>query len=146
MWTQKNVRYKRHNSRFLFLYLKLNHFLNHVILGWLNLFKSLPFVPLINVREAFNQIKLDKPIDIRIDEFILYFERTWLSSIYPIELWNHYDTEGPRTNNHVEGDNAALNHFVNVDSPNIYDLILAMKDIETSVAVKYYKHKNSNEP
>ena len=100
----------------------------------------MPFVPLINVREAFNQIKLDKPIDIRMDEFILYFERTWLSRIYPIELWNHYDTEGPRTNNHVEGDNAALNRFVNVDSPNIYDLILAMKDFETSVAVKYFKY------
>jgi hypothetical protein len=62
----KNVRYKRYNLRFVFLYLKLNHFLNHVILGWLNLFKSLTFVPLFNVREAFYQIKLDKPVDIRI--------------------------------------------------------------------------------
>ena len=67
-----------------------------------------------DVRAAFNEIKLNKPKDIRIDDFILYFERTWLSGIYPIELWNHYDTEGPRTNNHVEGDNASLNRFVNV--------------------------------
>ena len=80
-------------------------------------------VPLIDVVAAFKEIIINKPKDIRINEFILYYERTWLSSIYPLELWNHYETLGPRTNNHVEGDNAALNRFVNKVSPNIYDLI-----------------------
>ena len=64
-----------------------------------------------------------------------------MSRIFPIELWNHFNTEGPITNNLVEGDNTALNRFVNVDSPNIYDLVLCMKDIESTVAVKYFKNK-----
>ena len=80
-------------------------------------------VPLIDVVAAFKEIIINKPKDIRINEFILYYERTWLSSICPLELWNHYEALGPRTNNYVEGDNAAFNRFVNVVSPNIYDLI-----------------------
>ncbi len=93
-----------------------------------------------------NELVLFKPNDKNIDDFILYFQRTWLSSIYPKDLWNHYSSEGPRTNNHVEGDNAALNRFVNVDSPKIYDLILCMKYIESTFAVKYFKNKETNEP
>ena len=41
---------------------------------------------------------------------------------------------------------AALNRFVNVVSPNIYDLISSMKDIETFVALKYFKYKDINAP
>ena len=112
----------------------------------MNNFKALPLVPVNDVPIALKMLKDNQPVGDNIMNFIKYFESTWMSTIYPIELWNHYDTHGPRTNNHVEGDNAALNRFVNVESPNVYDLILCMKDIETSVAVKYFKNKDSNFP
>ena len=75
-------------------------------------------MPKVDIKEAFSLLLENKPtIELEsINRFIQYFQHTWLS-LFPLNLWNHYDTNGPRTNNHVEGENAALNRFVNVDSP-----------------------------
>ena len=106
-------------------------------------------VPLSDVELAFDLLKENRPsdneIDANITRFINYYQTTWLS-LFPLSLWNHYDTIGPRTNNHVEGENAALNRFVNVESPDIYSLILCLKDIESLVAIKYLKNELNNEP
>lgn len=66
--------------------------------------------------------------------------------LFPFTLWNHFDTDGPRTNNHIEGENAALKRFINVDSPDIYSLILCLKDIESLVAIKYLKNQQVEKP
>ena len=48
----------------------------------------------------------------KIDQFVKYFEETYLqSNIFPTKLWNHYETTGPRTNNHVEGYNDRLKGY-----------------------------------
>jgi hypothetical protein len=39
---------------------------------------------------------------------LLYFNAVWFKT-YPISVWNHYETVGPRTNNHVEGFHSKLN-------------------------------------
>uniref|UniRef100_A0A914WN98 Transposase n=1 Tax=Plectus sambesii TaxID=2011161 RepID=A0A914WN98_9BILA len=35
--------------------------------------------------------------------FVKYFEKIWLADDVRIELWNHYDNQGSRTTNAVEG-------------------------------------------
>jgi len=43
-------------------------------------------------------------------------------------MWNHFETEGSRTINHLEGWHAALNRAVNRHRPNIYILINEIKN------------------
>jgi len=44
------------------------------------------------------------------------------------KMWNHFETEGSRTINHLEGWHAALNRAVNRQRPNIYVLINRIKN------------------
>ena len=55
------------------------------------------------VRLAWQGIKADTPELPRIDEFITYFETTWIARTFHTAEWNLYGTEGPLTNNHLEG-------------------------------------------
>ena len=48
-----------------------------------------------------------------IEKCVSYFIRTYLEgSCFPVSFWNHFKTEGPRTNNNVEGYNNKLKVFV----------------------------------
>ena len=38
---------------------------------------------------------------------------------FPISMWNHFDNEGERTNNRVEGDNLRMKKFCGASKPNI---------------------------
>ena len=76
---------------------------------------SLPLVPLDRVQIAFDEIVNLKPLNnidniAKFDKFIMYFKDIWLnSSSFPIVSWNHFDTQGPRTNNYLEGYNNSIN-------------------------------------
>ena len=45
----------------------------------------------------------DKPQVHGINDFIAYFECTWLGRQFAPAKWNVYSEEGPRTNSHFEG-------------------------------------------
>jgi len=76
----------------------------------------------------------------KIDQFVNYFNETYLlSSIFPIKLWNHYATTGPRTNNHVEGYNNKLKCFVGAAKPNIFKIVSIFKNEETNSDKKFRK-------
>ncbi|XP_046342249.1 uncharacterized protein LOC124123059 [Haliotis rufescens] len=55
---------------------------------------------------------------------------------FPILLWNHNDTTGPRTNNNLEGFHNKLNRSLPHQHPNIYRLIEVFRMIEKAVKVK----------
>jgi hypothetical protein len=111
---------------------------------WLKLFKGLSFVPLNLVTVAFNYIVSIKPLSDHIEKivsFINYYRSTWLdsSSMFPPKIWNHYDTIGPRTNNHVEGYNFKLNRYSFCNHPNIFELINLLKSMESTISRKWIK-------
>jgi hypothetical protein len=72
---------------------------------WVKRCFSLAFVPPESINSEWAKIKNAKPILIGVDNFIDYFESTYLNEngMFPRSIWNHYHTKGPRTNNHVEG-------------------------------------------
>ncbi|CAF0802873.1 unnamed protein product [Brachionus calyciflorus] len=114
---------------------------------WFNLFKSLAFVPINRFEESFQHILDCIPIKItQIDLFIKYFQGTWIRGNFKPEIWNHYDTTTPRTNNHVEGFNSALKHRVDSFKPNIYSFIKTIKDIETQVSIRFLELKSDGKP
>ncbi len=66
----------------------------------------------------------------KIQDFINYFKSTWVldktkdnkkKSISAI--LNQFENDGPRTNNHVEGNNAAINRYLKSSNPNFYGLV-----------------------
>lgn len=69
---------------------------------------ALSLVPLNRLEEAYNIVtqaaaNVDKRLENRVNEFITYFERTWLNGPFPRESWNFFACDGTMTNNPAEG-------------------------------------------
>jgi hypothetical protein len=113
------------------------------IKAWLKKLSSLAFVPQNSMRDAWLMIVNDmyhlpyEHFD-KLYGLLLYFNAVWFQK-FEISLWNHYDTVGPRTNNHVEGFHSKLNRLCQEAHPNIFKSIGIVKDIETETAINY-KH------
>ena len=78
---------------------------DHAVVKWFNGVFVLALLPLTDVKKKWDCLKtnvpsvLDKP---SIDKFIKYFESHYMTGSFS-GTWNHFDTVGPKTNNHVEG-------------------------------------------
>ena len=59
-------------------------------------------------QDTYEQLTSERSLSPKVEDFIKYFE-TWVNGDYPISLWNHFGNNGPRTNNHLEGDNRKTN-------------------------------------
>ena len=71
------------------------------------------FVPWQYVHLTWQALKAEVPQNIiRLDDFISYFESTWLVGSYPPSLWNVFETKSARTNNHIEGWDSKLKKVV----------------------------------
>ena len=72
---------------------------------------SLAIVPVSDVPEAFELINTTNIIG--------YFNRTWMcNENFLLQLWNHCQTVGPKTNNHVEGFHSKFNKYLQSKHPN----------------------------
>ena len=82
----------------------------------------------------------------KIEKFTGYFVRTYFEgSCFPVSFWNHFLTDGPRTNNNIEGYNHRLKLFVGAANPNIYKVLTIFKNEETS-ADKSFRQACQNPP
>jgi hypothetical protein len=90
---------------------------------------ALAVVPIEYVIEACNLIKDKLPSNglTAARKIFAYFQRTWLNGNFPIDLWNHSSTTGPRTNNHVEGFHNKFNKYIKSPHPHLYKLINVFK-------------------
>ncbi|CAF0717108.1 unnamed protein product [Brachionus calyciflorus] len=61
---------------------------------------------------------------------------------YDLNIWNHFNTIGPRINNHVEGYNNKINSYIDYSHPHLYSAIKTLKDLETSTVLNYIQRKN----
>lgn len=70
-------------------------------------------------------------------QILAYFEDTWMIKFRP-RLWNHFENEGDRTNNAVEGWRSRVNR----KHPNIFQLIklLQREDAVTKVKISQLAH------
>jgi len=85
------------------------------------------FIPPAYVRVAWQGLQHEAPDIDRIDDFVEYFDRTWINGQYRISQWNYYDYHGPRTNNHVEGWHSQLKKIVGKSHPNIFEIVDVMR-------------------
>ena len=99
---------------------------------------ALAFVPIHFVRLAWQGIKADTPELPRIDEFVMYFETTWIAGTFHTSEWNLYETEGPQTNNHLEGWHNRLRRVVGKSHPNIFECVevFQREQVSTEVSIQ----------
>ena len=98
---------------------------------------ALAFVPPAFVRVAWQGIQQVAPDDDeRVDTSVDYFDQTWINGRFPIQIWNHHNIEGARTNNHAEGWHAKINRVAGKPHPNIFEVIELFKREQASVEVK----------
>ena len=57
-----------------------------------------------------------------------YVIETFIEGRFLLPTWNHYQTERPRTNNHLEGWHNKLKTRVKTAHPNIYKIIDEFKN------------------
>ena len=70
----------------------------------------------------------------RIQEFNDYLFTTWVTG-FPIEMWNYFRYDGPRTNNHVEGFHNRLKKKAGKAHPNLYEIVDLFRQEEASTSV-----------
>ena len=52
-----------------------------------------------------------------------YFQRTWMSGSFSLDLWSHYDNIGPRTTNLAEGWHNFMNHSFRIPRPSMRNFL-----------------------
>ncbi|CAF3303223.1 unnamed protein product [Rotaria socialis] len=90
---------------------------------------ALAFMPISKINELWCTI-MDKFEHIpRSQDFFDYYTDTWIDKgcLYPRQLWNYYNFNGPRTNNGLEGWHHRLNSNIATSTPNIYVVIDELK-------------------
>ena len=81
------------------------------------------FIPILFVHIAWQGIKADAPELPRINEFVMYFETTWIAGTFHTAEWKLYETEGPQTSIHLEGWHNHLQQIVGKSHPNIFECV-----------------------
>ena len=62
---------------------------------------------------------------------------TWIAGTFHTAEWNLYETEGPRTNNHLEGWHNCLWRVVGKSHPNIFECVEVFQREQVSTEVRY---------
>jgi hypothetical protein len=94
---------------------------------------GLPLVPMDLIEDVwFNALNDLEDIDIPANTttFTDYVTTQWIDG--DRQVWNHFNTDGPRTTNHIEGWHNMLKKKVSHAHSNIYTLISTFKDIQAA--------------
>lgn len=116
---------------------------NQIFRETIKMLFNLPFFHVKRIKDAYNKIKLKlyKINGINVDEFVCYYERTYLNmndnlkSLYNYENWNVFDRvlkNIPRTTNNLESWHRVLNQKCVVAHPNISVFIESLREEEES--------------
>ena len=74
----------------------------------------------------------------KLPSFIEYVKTTYIESeVFPITLWNHFQTEDEKTNNRVEGDNFQMNDCCGAAHPDMAKAVKLLQGYESKAADKY---------
>ena len=93
---------------------------------FINFIIALVFVPPTFVRVAWRGLKGEAPAFHNRDQFLEYFQDTWIEGNYPLRMWNMYSLDGPRTNNNAEGWHSKICKLAGKAHPNIYKLAVEL--------------------
>lgn len=102
---------------------------------------SLALVPLHSVNLLFQELRDAAPQLPAVPLLLQYFEQQWLHRWTP-EFWNVYDTEGAKTNNHLEGFHHKLNSCFNRSHPSVYTFVKEIKRLQATYELRILQASN----
>jgi hypothetical protein len=95
---------------------------------------ALPLVPISNIDAVWESIQENAPLNINgVESFIDYVVNTWIDEIYGLfnrTIWTHFDNNGARTNNHLEGFHYKINKCMGKIHPNIFEMITVLQKVQ----------------
>ncbi|XP_048238825.1 uncharacterized protein LOC125372533 [Haliotis rufescens] len=105
---------------------------------WIRRAAGLALLPIPFVQDAWVQAMQSTPYVPRAVDFNDYIVRTWVDddARFSMRMWNHFETDGPRTNNNLEGFHSRLNYLLPHVHPNIYRFIEVIQKVEFSERTK----------
>jgi hypothetical protein len=65
-----------------------------------------------------------------------YVTETWIEGRFSQPTWNHYQTEGPRTNNHLEGWHNKLKKRFGIAHPT--PVVNSVSSVASLVSISWY--------
>ena len=117
---------------------------NSALKETLNLLYAVPFLPVTEVQSGWNDIKQELLSRFpHTSNFVSYYESTWLTGNYDIELWNcHLQTLAglPRTNNTSEGGNHSINVAFGCSKPSIWKCLDRIKEFQSQTDLVMVQH------
>ncbi|KAK3094472.1 hypothetical protein FSP39_002187, partial [Pinctada imbricata] len=109
-------------------------FHNTCVKAWLNK------IPLPNLDDYWLHAVADAPPRTDCTRLLDYVAETWMEGRLSPETWNHFSTNGPRTNNHLEGWHNKLKKRVGASHPHIYKLINIFQKEQAANEVKMVQY------
>ena len=114
---------------------------------FLKLFFGLSFLNPNDVDDCFtNEIMTIQPNDDRIHAFCDYFLETYVmaDSLFPPSIWAEFSNSTMRTTNVCESFHSKLNSMFYSPSPNIFQLVDVLKQVQCDVYIKMRSSNLSN--
>ncbi|XP_046575249.1 uncharacterized protein LOC124283263 [Haliotis rubra] len=93
---------------------------------------ALALLPQDQVQDTLIDAMDSSPASDRIEDFKDYMVVTWVDydARFPLSLWNHHNTVGPRTNNNLEGFHSRMNRSLPHRHPNIFRFVEVIRRIQ----------------
>lgn len=123
--------------------LKVDYETDFNIRGFIRCLAALSHVPVQDVIPAYEELLNDMPNDEKVQDVVLYFERTYIRgrrlpgrgenyapAIFPMDSWNQYTAAGDgiaRTTNSVEGWHYSLQSIFMCQHPNIWSFLTGLE-------------------
>ena len=95
--------------------------------------RFVPLPPPSFIRVAWQGVQQEASESDNVDDFITYFDSTWINGQFRLKQWNYYDYDGPRTNNHVEGWHSRLKWIVGKPHPNIFEIVDVIRKEQATI-------------
>ena len=102
---------------------------------------GLSFVPPCDVLCGWHSIRdrLRRDHSSVCEDFVTYFEDTWLNGLYSLKLWNCYERTlngQPRTNNVSEGGNNSIRIAFGIENPVFWKFVEKLREFQTESDVE----------
>lgn len=106
----------------------------------------LPLVPQTLIDDVWLEAMAHSPDTESARLFADYMVETWLEGLFSRTSWNHFDTDGHRTTNHLEGWHHKLNRLTMKAHPNVFELIAVLQTEQAANEVKILQLEGGSAP
>jgi len=106
----------------------------------------LPLVPVDSVEDLwFNALEENEDMSPEVTRFTDYVTESWVEG-QQLDLWNHYNNDGPRTTNTVEGWHSKVKKLCKSAHPNVYTFVNMFQSIQAANEAKIIQLEAGGKP